>query len=537
MKLWLQECRETHKYCSASHEPFAPGRLLDLGTTTVTRDLKLVQSRDILSERPTYVTLSHCWGSSPESSTKTTKSNLQERMSKILFESLPLTFKDAVQTTRGLGVRYLWIDSLCIIQDSLEDWEEEVAIMGQVYSQSLITLTASISGNSDEGCRVKKPPSAKSNPPLDIIKDSKRIRIFAKSPLDWNDAWNRGPLCKRGWTLQERHLATRSVHFSEAVLLWECKTFKASSELPWMQMKIEDPPPLLMLNSAVENTVKFGSLAMREHWFNIVEDYSQRNLTCGTDKLPALDGLAQISTQLHGAYFKGLFWMDMPSALLWRRAKYTSMNGIRDIQPGRPNYPRAPTWSWAAVDGMISYDSQRLNGQVKRSESSFAEHGFGFFTILKPAGEAVSHETGDTFCGAGSGGSIRVAGRLTVSIADLQASSKHMDTFKELEILIDRESERIGAIYPDDPSDLRDGQDLFCLEVRQERYLSEIVMPYGIYHRHPQPEDEDDSRAMVMGLALVRDDEHAGDYRRVGLVRWMKRSCFANVQPCQVTIR
>lgn len=59
-----------------------------------------------------------------------------------------------------------------------------------------------------------------------------------------------------------------------------------------MQMKIEDPPPLLMLNSAVESTVKFGSLAMREHWFNIVEDYSQRNLTCGTDKLPAIDGLA-----------------------------------------------------------------------------------------------------------------------------------------------------------------------------------------------------------------------------------------------------
>lgn len=62
-------------------------------------------------------------------------------------------------------------------------------------------------------------------------------------------------------------------------------------------------------------------------------------------------------------------------------------------------------------------------------------------------------------------------------------------------------------------------------------------MPYDIHYRHPRPEDEDDSGAMVMGLALVTDDEHAGDYRRVGPVRWMKRSCFANVQPCEITIR
>lgn len=459
-------------------------------------------------------------------------------MSKILFESLPLTFKDAVQITRGLGVRYLWIDSLCIIQDSPEDWKEEVAIMGRVYSQLIMTLTASSSGNSDEGCRVKKPPSAKNSPPLDIVKDSERIRIFAESPLDWNDAWNQGPLCKRGWTLQERHLSTRSVYFSESVLLWECKTYKASSELPWMQMKTEDPPPLLMLNSDVESTVKFGSLAMREHWFNIVEDYSQRNLTCGTDKLPGLDGLAQISTQLHGAYFKGLFWMDMPSALLWRKSKYTTTSEICEVQPVRPNYHRAPTWSWAAVDGAISYDSQKLNGSAPLSEFRLTKHDFEFFTILKPAGEAVNYEISNTLSGAGSSGSIRVAGRLTVSIADLKVSPKDTDIFSEgFEILIDRGGERIGAIYPDDPSDLQDGPDLFCLQVRREHHWSKIEMPYCIYDWGPDPEDENDSRAMVMGLALVRDEEHAGDYRRVGLVRWMKRSCFANMQPCEITIR
>lgn len=211
MKSWLQECQEAHPYCSAYHEPFAPKRLLDLGTTTNSRDLKLVHSQDILSARPVYVTLSHCWGSSPNSLATTTSRNLEERMRKISFASLPLTFKDAVQITHDLEVRYLWIDSLCIIQDSREDKNEEVVVMGQVYARSRITLAASMSGNSNDGCRTNGSLSARNNQPLDIIKGSRRIRIFAESPLDWNDAWNRGPLCKRGWTLQERQLSTRRI--------------------------------------------------------------------------------------------------------------------------------------------------------------------------------------------------------------------------------------------------------------------------------------------------------------------------------------
>lgn len=121
-----------------------------------------------------------------------------------------------------------------------------------------------------------------------------------------------------------------------------------------MQMKIEDAPPLLMFNDAAENTVESGLRSMREHWFNVVEDYSRRNLTDEADKLPALSGLAQISKKLHGPYSKGLFRMDMPSAFLWRiQLAHPSC----DIQTRRPKHHRAPTWSWAAVDGAITYES------------------------------------------------------------------------------------------------------------------------------------------------------------------------------------
>ena len=526
MKSWLRECRENHPYCSASHEPFAPKRLLDLGQTRNTRNLKLTQSQDIPSASPVYVTLSHCWGSNPELSMKTTTSNLEASMREILFASLPLTFQDAVQTTRDLGVRYLWIDSLCIIQDSPKDWEEEVAIMGQVYTRSLVTLTDAMSRNSDGGCRVKKDPTAKDNQPLDIVKGSKRIRIFARSPLDWNEAWNKGPLRKRAWTLQERQLSNGSLHFSENVLLWECQTSKASSELPWMQMKIEDPPPVLMLNDANENRVGSNSLAMREHWFSIVEDYSQRNLTRETDKLPALFGLVQTSAQSRGAYFAGLFRMDMPSALLWRsRLPYSH----DEIQPQRPKRYRAPTWSWASVEGAIMYESQRLNEAVGTGKPGLVEHDFGSFTILDLAVEAAG---ADRF-GAVLGGWIRLAGRLIASSTDIQVVNE-----QGWKALLDRSGERIGVIYPDVSSELGDSQDIFCLEVRKETYWSKIEMDYWIYNRYPEPEDEEDSRVMVMGLALVKDDEHAGgySYKRVGLVRWMKGSCFSDAKVCEITI-
>lgn len=514
--------------CQAADEPFSPKRLLDLGSSKDKGDLELVYSRDSPSVRPVYVTLSHCWGPPSELSVKTTLSNLEERTENIPLASLPLTFQDAVQITRSLEVRYLWIDSLCIIQDSLKDKEEEVAIMGQVYARSLITLTASMSMSSDGGCRVEKYSDADDNPPLDILKGSNRIRIFEQSPLDWNAAWNRGPLRKRAWTLQERHLSMRSLHFSKTVLLWECKTSKASSELPWMQMRTEDPPPILMLNSAVEETVKFGSLAMREHWFDIVEDYSQRSLTYEADKLAALSGLAQFSSQLHGAYFAGLFQMDMPSALLWRSqiARYPN-----EIQPERPRHYRAPTWSWAAVEGVITYDSQKLSCTAIDQNPGFQEHDFGKFKILDV------YVGSDTF-GAVSHGSILVAGRLTATTVVMIASKENkMTSSDDYRLMLDRSGEGVGIVYPDVLSELQDGKDIICLEVRKERSLSIGSSTYHQLDNYSiRPEDEGGPKARVMGLALVKDHEHADGYKRIGLMRWTRISCFSDLPACEITI-
>lgn len=107
---------------------------------------------------------------------------------------------------------------------------------------------------------------------------------------------------------------------------------------------------------------------------------------------------------------------------------------------------------------------------------------------------------------------------------------------EEWRVLIDRKSERIGVIYPDVLSEVQNGQVIFSLEVQQERYWSKVPLPPSLYNRPPEPEDEEDSRAMVMGLALVRYEEHAGGYKRVGLVRWMRTSCFYNMEVCEISI-
>jgi hypothetical protein len=145
---WLSDC-DKHLGCTASHRSITalPTRVLDLGKDSI----KLFESQGIDG---TYMTLSHCWGSTPFITT--TKDTIQERKEGIPLEDLPQTFKDAVSLTRNLGIQYLWIDSLCIIQQDTEDWEKEASKMGSVYSHSYLNIAATSSMGGDGGCFQKR---------------------------------------------------------------------------------------------------------------------------------------------------------------------------------------------------------------------------------------------------------------------------------------------------------------------------------------------------------------------------------------------
>ena len=147
---------------------------------------------------------------------------LEDRMQGISIAALPRNFQDAIIVTRMLNIRYLWIDSLCIIQDSNEDWLKESAEMGEIYKHSFVTIAATNAENSAAGFLQKR--IAEFN--CDIqLKEDVGLQVCIRPRIEWySSAEIGGPLTKRAWVLQERLLAKRILHFGAQQIMWQCKS-------------------------------------------------------------------------------------------------------------------------------------------------------------------------------------------------------------------------------------------------------------------------------------------------------------------------
>ena len=235
MSHWVNDCLENHGRCCENYPDHCPTRLLDVFRFWSSRDgdIVLVEGVDHASASIGYTALSHCWGTPTSRPLITNLDNLASRKERIRFDELPLTFQDAVTTTRKLGIQYLWIDSLCIIQDSPSDWAQEAGRMALVYAGSFCTLSALSSHNSHGGFFRVAEKERDFVFRYDLTLGSQRIRVFPAEPNHWA---LHGPLMERAWTLQERELSNRIVHFSRDELLWECKTLRASADLPWLEV-------------------------------------------------------------------------------------------------------------------------------------------------------------------------------------------------------------------------------------------------------------------------------------------------------------
>ena len=277
MRHWINDCSANHGCCHENHPVACPTRLLDLVRFSSSGDIVLVEPEKDPGEYTPYTTLSHCWGSSTMSGPLTTTStNLASRKERIPFDDLPLTFQDAVTTTRKLQIPYLWIDSLCIIQDSPNDWEKEAARMAEVYAGSICTLSALGSEDSNGGffrlAERKKDFVFR----YDLNLGSQRIRVF---PCEPNSRSLAGPLMKRAWTLQERALSNRILHFSRNELLWECKTIKATADLPWLQVSKSQSSlsPSLCVSEGVEECFRIQRLRKCQRSWNVSKAPSSKS--------------------------------------------------------------------------------------------------------------------------------------------------------------------------------------------------------------------------------------------------------------------
>ncbi|KAK1537799.1 heterokaryon incompatibility protein [Colletotrichum paranaense] len=225
----IRNCDENHPFCKPQ-SPTMPTRVIHVGNAEDIQ-VRLVETAGI---HPTpYTALSYCWGKS--GNFVTTKGTIDDHKRVLNVDDFPQTVRDAVKITRGLGLKYLWVDAICIIQDSAEDWEKEASKMASVYSDAYFTISAATAHTSTEGFISQKHEVALQQQPLRMNwrTDRGKLSILAARVIPeaddhvktiTGDRKPKLPLMTRGWTLQEELLSRRTVTYTEHELWWTCQT-------------------------------------------------------------------------------------------------------------------------------------------------------------------------------------------------------------------------------------------------------------------------------------------------------------------------
>ena len=225
---WMDNCVKSHQKCNQDAETNKlPARVLDLGIPGSSKVSLHITTGD--SPKAPYVTLSHCWGKIPI--LRLQQENLETFKTSISCEALSKTFLDAIEVVRFLGLRFLWIDSLCIIQDSPEDWAMQSAVMGEIYRNSVCTIAATAAIDGRFGCFFAR--NSRLTEPCKVVVSTLGIHGDLSSISNdlcvivpqylWQNDVDKAPLNKRAWVLQERILSPRTIHFGRNQLLWECR--------------------------------------------------------------------------------------------------------------------------------------------------------------------------------------------------------------------------------------------------------------------------------------------------------------------------
>ncbi|KAF4820045.1 hypothetical protein CGCSCA5_v004055 [Colletotrichum siamense] len=395
-KEWLTECCHDHESCLSHQMHELPSRVIDVGSSPNEGSVRLLLSHGLKAD---YVALSHCWGGaiSPLLTTESTATFQQN----IDIEVLPANFHDAITITRHLGIRYLWIDSLCIQQDSKSDWEAESKKMGLVYRNSTVTISAMISGHSKSGI-LKTSQSAHSlgaSTTLDVFggnDDTSKVTVRRKNLQEENliSLDRRSALAERGWTLQEYILSPRHLLYGQEMIYWRCpQGFKSSDGLPPGNNSphtiYKDAAQVICSDILRHPKAVLPDIdAVFRDYSELVNAYSQRKLTYGSDKLPAFSGLAQrLHSAIGGEYLAGIWTANFRQGLLWT----AEMKFCQHV-----NEPyRAPSWSWAVTDDLVLFEGpQAVEEQVvlksTPSSANLLEYSINPRVPDNPYGEILS---------------------------------------------------------------------------------------------------------------------------------------------------
>ncbi|KAJ4258097.1 hypothetical protein NW762_008237 [Fusarium torreyae] len=384
---WIMDCSQNHHSCKKLHtrqgelKDWLPARLVKITSHVdgVPETIHVIETADsnYSSVDIDYATLSYCWGTKPF--TKLLESNYETMKSVgMSVKDLPATFRDAITATSRLGLQYIWIDALCIIQLNENDWNLHSVTMSKVYSYSAITLAAAASSHAHGGLFRDRNPTSINGVALELkwpdLEFEGQFRVVPNDP--WLKAVAKSPLLRRAWVFQERLLSRGTVFFAHDMLYWECgelyaselypkggpwdlkyryRSFDVADRLPPSVQPVEDyrfkhvyTDILTRDARATENLIGDDEMFLYV-WASVVAQYSVGKLSKETDKLIAIDGVAEQMTAIapREQYLSGI-WRQatLPLFLLWYTAPEEPSTSIRV----------APTWSWASVYAPVEFD-------------------------------------------------------------------------------------------------------------------------------------------------------------------------------------
>lgn len=342
---------------------------------------------------------------------------------------LPPTFHQAVQVCEHLGLDFLWIDSLCIVQDDDTDWANESAKMGIVYQAAEIVISADGAKSSSEGLFTKRIQALRLNASSGR-RSAIPVSLYGRSAIEHahhtsghvKESW-REPLSQRAWVLQEWLLARRVLHFGKQEVVWDCR-HSLECECQGFALLLANDPVSAHQQNLQERRVLRGAIAnvttdphsSYRDWFNlvrlwteIVAEYTARSLTKHRDRLTAIGGLAGVivnSSQLSGIgrYTSGLFGHEAPNSLVLATQVLWSRRGDSKPHP-RPALRLAPTWSWAAIDETVEWLEPMYSKQDLAQDAQISVRAG---LDIEPC---ATLSQGDTI-GAYAGGTIRVKAQI-----------------------------------------------------------------------------------------------------------------------------
>lgn len=491
-------------------DQMVPTRVLEIDTAAFKPKVRLVLTEKMQISKLRYATLSHCWGG--QTPVRLLNANAENFQSAIPWNALPTTFRDAILVISQLGIEYLWIDALCIIQDSKEDWADEAARMTTVYANSALNISADASFNSTQGLFRKRSESFV-YPFCVSLRPHDKGDKYLFYVDEWDNAIDRSPLNRRAWVVQEvsasngkshvivlqkpagsdhllqRYLAPRVVHFAQDQVYWECQCLMTAETLPDnFDSEISARPGFTKKMASLLTASDSGwRTEVYRLWDGLAAQYANSDLTFTSDRPIAISGMSRAFSYLFGVrpsdYLCGLWRPVFIQELLWscfdQAEIRTSCSSATEITASH-----VPSWSWisahrdrfVALSSSASYTDHTVTeiAKVVELSTSPVDDPFGPISsshvkLRSPLCNANFSRTSNPFnpkvCGLRKNATITIANK----------------TFRENEsflLMLDGPSVHAIEQTPD-----------------QNVYLMLVTMtPYGFDPRREKAEDDTDSQ-------------------------------------------